>query len=318
MNFATAFRSASYVKEYSGKTPAGDDDVIPSVSEGSGGRVAGGRAAPAHPGPSLTLPISARSFLSNRQHAPRLAVVNELRDGVLLGVVRFPDRVPDVIAYPSPCEVRRIAVHVCDVAQFFLRERDDVEGAGAHEESFVGLRLRRQDDVISVVLDPAGSAQRLRRLARDRILQLRFFSQQRHGRVGELIVAELRRAGEDFLRLRDCEGGRRRGRSNGFRSFRFAARDDNERENGEASHLSRERTSSAVSSRTAPLARSPMTMSPIATRTSFSTRASSASTIRRTWRLRPSVMVMSNFDLPTRSTIAGRVMPSRNSMPRRN
>src|ERR1051326_1638708 len=88
MNFATAFRSASYVKEYSGKTPAGDDDVIPSVSEGSGGRVAGGRAAPAHPGPSLTLGATTRSFRSNRQHAPRLAVVNELRDGVLLGVVR--------------------------------------------------------------------------------------------------------------------------------------------------------------------------------------------------------------------------------------
>ncbi len=47
------------------------------------------------------------------------------------------------------------------------------------------------------------------------------------------------------------------------------------------------------------------------------TEASRASTIRRTCRLRPSVMVISNALSPTRVTRAGRVGPSRSSRPRR-
>src|SRR5689334_9638746 len=80
--------------------------------------------------------------------------------------------------------------------------------------------------------------------------------------------------------------------------------------------------SSSDKGRYLPICRSPIEIVPIFVRTSFSTFAPRASTMRRTWRLRPSVMVISkNVWRPpesrTRSTFAGRVLPSDNSTPRR-
>ncbi len=73
-------------------------------------------------------------------------------------------------------------------------------------------------------------------------------------------------------------------------------------------------TSAGVSGRCLPICKSPIKIGPIAVRTSFDTLLPIASTIRRTCRFRPSVIVISmNVWLPEsrrRDTSAGRVGPS--------
>src|ERR1019366_4149030 len=78
-------------------------------------------------------------------------------------------------------------------------------------------------------------------------------------------------------------------------------------------------TSSGVRLRHLPIGRAPIRTGPMATRTSFSTLLSTASSMRRTLRLRPSVMVISRklyFSLSrSRVSSAGRVTPSASSTP---
>lgn len=81
-------------------------------------------------------------------------------------------------------------------------------------------------------------------------------------------------------------------------------------------------SSGRVRRRQVPMGRVPMEMSPMRTRTSFITRAPMASTMRRTWRLRPSVSVISKWVCLPESlsfvTLAGRVGPSLSSTPLRS
>jgi hypothetical protein len=82
------------------------------------------------------------------------------------------------------------------------------------------------------------------------------------------------------------------------------------------------RSSLGVSARHLPIGSVPITTDPILTRTSLSAFAPSASTIRRTWRLRPSVSVISKWvylaESRTLATFAGRVGPSASSIPSRS
>jgi hypothetical protein len=81
-------------------------------------------------------------------------------------------------------------------------------------------------------------------------------------------------------------------------------------------------TSSRSSTRHLPISSFPIRTGPIAVRTSFRTLLPTASSIRRTCRLRPSVIVISRKVLFSRSrsrvTTAGRVHPSSNSTPLRS